>query len=157
MVEDGHRQDAVERAQQHELFALSDNHLGDRVHAVLLHAAHQQAVRLLPYGPVRQQVVGAPGVVDRIDFLRSDEPLDVHAAVALGAQLVELVVFDHHVLALGVLVAAADLVVAHLAVLGAYLLVGDAAVALAVQLIEPDLGAGVVAVYALTGTETRLS
>ena len=128
--------------QQHELLALGDHYLGEGVHAILLHAAHQQAVGFLAHRTVGQQVVGAAGVIDRIDLFRSHESLDVDAPVALGAQLVELVVVDHHVLALGMLVAADDLIAAHLAVLRAHFLVGDAAVALAVQLIEPDLAAG---------------
>ena len=95
-----------------------------------------------PTGPVRGQVVGAPAEVDAAQLLGLDEAVDADGLVALRAQLVELVLVDDDVLALGVLVALDDLVAGDLAHLRGELLVLDAGVGLGVELVQRDVAAG---------------
>ena len=89
------------------------------------------------------EVVRLAAEVERVDLLLGHEGVDVHRLVALGTQLVQLLGLDGDVLALGVLVPRDDLIVRDLAVDRAGLLVVDAGVAVAVELVQMNLAAAV--------------
>jgi hypothetical protein len=116
------------------LFAEHD--LGEGVLALLLHDLVDQSVGLLRDGPVGHEVVGAAGVVDRINRVGRDEGGDADRLVLGRPELLQLGGVEQHVLALGELVAADDVLLPNLAVDRAGLLVLDAAVALLVELVE---------------------
>src|SRR5439155_990232 len=90
--------------------------------------------------------------VQGIESARGNEDVDLDGLVRLGAEAVELVGIDDHVMVLGVLVAGDDLVVSDFPVQGAGLLVLDAAMAVGVKLVEVNLAAtGVGSAVSLDG------
>src|SRR5713101_4108330 len=105
----------------------------------------EERVGLLPGGAVGSQVIALAGAIQRIESARGDEDVDLDGLVRLGAEAVEFIRIDDHVVVLGVLVAGNDLVVGDFSVQGAGLLVLDAAMAVGMELVEMNLattGAG---------------
>ena len=126
------------RPQRAEPLLVADRDLRDCRQALRLQRLDQQRERFRAR-LVRFQVVGAL-VEDGVDLLELHERLDRDRLPRRQGQLVEVVVVEDDVAVLGVLVAAHDLVVGHLAVevgIPAQLL--HARVVLAVKLAEGDI------------------
>jgi hypothetical protein len=76
----------------------------------------EERIGFLPGGTVGGQIIALAGSIERIEILGGDEDVDLDGLVRLGAEAVELVGIDDHVVVLGVLVAGDDLVVGDFAV-----------------------------------------
>jgi hypothetical protein len=110
-----HRQRAVERPDRHEVLAVVEDPAPDPRALGLRERVMQQPVRVLAL-VLRAEVVGL-GVEDRVDLVRADELLDLDQARSLAGRGLQLLVLEHHELALGDLVALHDLLVRDLLVL----------------------------------------
>jgi hypothetical protein len=109
-------QQAGGRANQGQLLAAGEHHLGHSVALLSRHHLLQHGVRLLGDAAVGNQVIGAAAVVCRIERLRMNKHINIDRLVILGAKLVHLFRIDDHVLPLGDLIAGDNLVVGYLAV-----------------------------------------
>ena len=140
---DHHRQEqpAVDRPHDGHVLLGAHHEAGDGHLAGLLHRRHQQCVGLRA-APVGRHVVG-PVEVDGIHLGEVHELLEVDGVGGPWLQRGQVVLGDHHVAALGDLVALRDGLGWHLAaVLGVHLAGPDPRAVARVDLIEPDVPLG---------------
>src|SRR4051812_40841357 len=133
-----HREDAVaDGAERHEVLAVVEDPAADAGATGLVERVVQQAVGVLAV-VLRAEVVG---LVEQhgVDVAGADELLDLDEPRARAGRCLDLVLLEHHVLAVGDLIAADDLLVRDLlAFLRADALVLDAGAVVDVHLVEVD-------------------
>ena len=132
----GHGQDPVEGPQGGQVLLGAHDHPADAHLPLVLHGRQQEGVGALGAVAVGGEVVGVLEV-DRVDLVEGDEVLDVDGPGGPRLELLELLRVDHHVMALGQLVAFHDLLGCDLpASLLRHLLVADTGVGLVFELVE---------------------